>query len=326
MLRRRSRRVRLAHDLHRRRASRRADVRGHGQDSDHHIVRRCARRVSEGPRSRREAARDRCPSFLRGGGGQGSRLCARVRGAGQHRRYQSRVRRSGDQGRRPRVEGERRRTPHGARARGRTQERPCRRAAALHRARDAISERRARPDAAREHLLRPSGVSGRGRSFRKGNEDRRQVLAAVQPAGLCLPVPRPVRAGGDRVQEVRRAHPRRSEPVRLVCRAADEDGALRRVDRDVQEGARHRRELRRVLHRHRQRPAVQGAAGRGARDVREDRGRRPQHRREAHRALLDRRRLRARGRHRQGASPRSRRTTRSPEPSRTAGRRLATST
>ena len=129
MLRRRSRRVRLAHYLHRRRASRRADVRRHGQDSDHYFVRRCARRVSEGPRSRREAARYRCPSFLRGGGGQGSRLCARLRRAGEHRRYQSRVRRGGDEGRRPGVEGERRRTAHGARARGRAQERPRGRAA-----------------------------------------------------------------------------------------------------------------------------------------------------------------------------------------------------
>ena len=111
--------------------------------------------------------------------------------------------------------------------------------AARHRARHAISERRARPDAAGEHLLRSSAGPGRGHRFREGNENRRQVLAAVQPAGLCLPVPRPVRAGGDRVQEVTSSSsPNVSETVRLVCRAADEDGALRRVDRDLQEGAR----------------------------------------------------------------------------------------
>ncbi len=146
--------------------------------------------VSEGPRSRREAARHRCAPLLRAGRGQGSRLRARLRRAGQHLRHQSRVRRGGDEGGRPRVEGERRRTAHGARARGGAQERPRGRAAALHRARGALSERRARADAAGEHLLRPAGVSDRDRSLREGDRDQRDVLAAVQPAGLCLPVPR----------------------------------------------------------------------------------------------------------------------------------------
>ena len=45
---------------------------------------------------------------------------------------------------------------------------------ALHRARGALSERRARADAAREHLLRPAGVPARHRPLREGHRDQRR--------------------------------------------------------------------------------------------------------------------------------------------------------
>ncbi len=75
----------------------------------------------------------------------------------------------------PRAEGERRRTAHGARARRRAQERPRRRAAPLHGARGALSEGRARADAAREHLLRAAGVPARHRPLREGHRDQRRA-------------------------------------------------------------------------------------------------------------------------------------------------------
>ena len=74
--------------------------------------------------------------------------------------------------------------------------------------------------------------------YRKAIEINPALLAGVQPAGLRLPPGREVRRRGGRLQEVHRADPGRPQPVRLVRRAADEDGAVRRVDRPVPEGAR----------------------------------------------------------------------------------------
>ena len=54
------------------------------------------------------------------------------------------------------------------------------------------------------------------------------VLAALQPDGLRLPVHGQVPGGGEGLQEVHRADPRRPEPLRLLRRAAHEDWAASR--------------------------------------------------------------------------------------------------
>ena len=71
----------------------------------------------------------------------------------------------------------------------------------------------------------------------EGDGARPELLAGLQPAGLRVHAAGEVRRGGDGVQEVHRARPQRPEPLRLVRRDVDEDGAVRRIDRPVQEGA-----------------------------------------------------------------------------------------
>ena len=103
-----------------------------------------------------------------------------------------------------------------------------------------------------------------------------------------------------RVQEIHAADSRGSQSLRLLCRVADEGRALRRVDRDVREGARHRSQLRRVVRRHRQRSPVHGPSRSGAGHVRQAGGGGTEHRRETPGAFLDRGRVCARARDRQG--------------------------
>ncbi len=96
-----------------------------------------------------------------------------------------------------------------------------------------------------------------------------------------------LRRGGGRLQEVRAADSRRSEPARLVRRAAHEAGPVRRVDQGLREGAVARCQLRRVVRGDRQQLPVRGPHRSGADGVRPDRGGRAEHGREAAGAFLD---------------------------------------
>ena len=102
-------------------------------------------------------------------------------------------------------EHQRRGAAHRAGARSRDEGRSGRRAPALHRARAPVPGRRTRADAARERVLRPSGVHGCRHALREGDGDQPVVLAAVQPAWLCVSVPREIRRGRADVQEVPRS-------------------------------------------------------------------------------------------------------------------------
>ena len=137
--------------------------------------------------------------------------------------------------------------------------------------------------------------------FNEGHRDQPQLLAALQPARLRQPLPRQVPGGRSGVQEVHRADPERSEPLRFLRGAAHEDGALRRVDQDLREGARDRPELHRLARRHRQRPDVPGQGRRRARDAQQARQGGAQRRRAAPGTALGGELVLARGRAGQGA-------------------------
>ena len=115
---------------------------------------------------------------------------------------------------------------------------PARQKDCLDAARRRLPRRRARAEPAGRLPLRTPGLRGGDRRVREGDGARPVVLAALQPDGLRVPLPGPLRQGRAGVQEVHRADPGRPQPLRLVRRAADEDGPLRGVDQELREGAR----------------------------------------------------------------------------------------
>ena len=97
-------------------------------------------------------------------------------------------------------------------------------AAALHRARARLPERRTRAEPARRTSTSAVRTTTAAiDALRQGDDDQPVVLAALQSARLRVSLHREVRRGREDVQEIHRADPRRSESLRLVCRAADED-------------------------------------------------------------------------------------------------------
>ncbi len=111
------------------------------------------------------------------------------------------------------------------------------------------------------YLLRSAGFPEGDRAVQEGGRAQRELLACLQHSRLRLSTEWRLRQRGAGVQEVHRVDSERSEPLRLLCGAAPEDGQVRSVDRAVSEGAGRRSELRELPLWHRGGPDVSGQAG-----------------------------------------------------------------
>ena len=105
--------------------------------------------------------------------------------------------------------------------------------------------------------------------YKKATGARAGLLDRLQHPGLRLPAERGLRERGEGVPEVHRAHSEGPEPLRLLRRAAAQDGPIRRLDRAVPQGAGDRAQLRQRAPGHRHGPPLLGQADRAVAELAE---------------------------------------------------------